>query len=224
MDFYDDKQFDDVLEKIIRQATQFSIVRASFDFTDAQKALKLAVAELARSFPYIRDRHYFLPPTLDALGSHGDIYANLLVRLGAHFYSAGHSVEAEIIWALNRTLHGIDFFAYGKIPEIMQLSHPVGTVIGRANLGTALLIYQGVSLGASRQARINEYPSFEGRAVLYANSSVFGNCQIGDGVVFAANSMIIDCDVPANSLVVGQHPNHRFLPGGGEILRSHFQK
>jgi serine O-acetyltransferase len=220
---YAEGEFDQALDRIVMQATQYDLSNLHFNPQVSSSAFRIAVGQLLQSFPHIRDRYYVPPDSISGLGSHGDIYANLLLRFGAALNSAGHRKEAEIIWAFNKTLHGLDFYAYGEVPEVLQLSHPLGTVIGRASLGTALAVYQGVTIGASRKLENNEYPWFEGRAVLYANSTVLGRCRIGDGAVFGANSLIVDCDVPNNSLVVGQYPAHRFLPGTDKILDSHFR-
>ena len=45
------------------------------------------------------------------------------------------------------------------------------------------------------------YPTIGEHVAMYANSRIIGNCHVGDNVIFAANSFIIDCDIPSNSLV-----------------------
>jgi serine O-acetyltransferase len=41
---------------------------------------------------------------------------------------------------------------------------------------------------------------------------VLGASRIGADVVFAANSFVVNADVPDHSIVVGQYPRHRILP------------
>ena len=40
-----------------------------------------------------------------------------------------------------------------------------------------------------------------------ANSSIIGNCRIGDNVIIGANSGVKDEDVPDNSIVFGYSPH-----------------
>ncbi|MFK2235759.1 serine acetyltransferase [Bacteroides fragilis] len=40
-----------------------------------------------------------------------------------------------------------------------------------------------------------------------ANSSIIGNCLIGDNVIIGANSGVKDEDIPNDSLVFGYSPN-----------------
>jgi len=221
LEIYSEGELDEALRKITTEATRLSLSTIAFEPEASRTALRAAVVRLLESFPNILSRTYIAPPSLAGLGSHGDIYANLLLRFGSALNLAGHKDAAETIWSFNKTLHGLDFYAYGEVPKVLLLSHPVGTVVGRASLGTALVLYQGVTVGASRQEDQNSYPVFEGRTVLYAHSTVLGRSRIGDGVVFAANSMIVDCDVPPNTLVAGHYPNHRFLPGAEVLLESH---
>ena len=39
-------------------------------------------------------------------------------------------------------------------------------------------------------------------------SKIIGNCTIGEHVIMAANSYIKDLDIPDNTTVFGQYPNH----------------
>lgn len=180
--------------------------------------MQSAVESLFVSFGGLRDRYYTQPQRLTDLTKHGDIYANLLVRLGIALKGAEMLEEAEGIWTMNRVLHGLDYFPVGEAPHILQFSHPLGTVIGRANLGHTAIIYQGVTIGASRKEERNVYPTFRGPTVFFANTTVLGDCTVGSNVVFSANSMIIDCDVPEGSIVVGQYPRHKIVPGAEKIL------
>ena len=83
--------------------------------------------------------------------------------------------------------------------------HPVGTVVGAATYGDYLVLYQNCTLGADAGV----YPTLGEGVILYSRTSVLGRSVVGDNVVFAANSFLVNTDVPSDSLVVGQFPSHR---------------
>lgn len=42
---------------------------------------------------------------------------------------------------------------------------------------------------------------------MYANSTILGDCNIGNNVVISANSYLINEEVPDNCIVFGSSPN-----------------
>ena len=88
-----------------------------------------------------------------------------------------------------------------------MLVHPVGTVDRQCQLSDYLVIYQNCTVGAGDY----DYPVLGSGTILYSHSSVLGDCKLGDDVIMAANAMVIDCEVPPSTVVVGQPPHNRFL-------------
>ena len=128
-------------------------------------------------------------------------FANTVWREG------GDVALATRLFYLNKILHGLDLFYSVALPDIFMLVHPVGTVIGNASYQDYLVIYQNCTVGAVTTI----YPSFGLGTILYSHSSVLGDCKLGDDVIMAANAMVIDCEVPPSTVVVGQPPHNRFL-------------
>ena len=114
---------------------------------------------------------------------------------------------ATRLFYLNKILHGLDLFYSVALPDIFMLVHPVGTVLGNARYQDYLVIYQNCTVGAVTTI----YPRFGLGTILYSRSSVLGDCTLGDNVIIAANAMVIDCEVPSSTMVVGQPPHNRFL-------------
>ena len=56
------------------------------------------------------------------------------------------------------------------------------------------------------------YPTFCDGVILYARATVIGRCAVGNNVIFGSGAMVINTDVPNDSVVVGQYPAHRRLP------------
>jgi serine O-acetyltransferase len=112
------------------------------------------------------------------------------------------------LFYLNKIMHGLDLYFSVPMPEIFLLVHPVGTVLGKASYSDFLVVYQNCTVGAD----IDVYPRFGEGIILYSSSSVIGDCAVGDNVVFGANSMIVSIAVPNDTVVLGQYPEHRFVP------------
>lgn len=148
-----------------------------------------------------------------------------MLRVSSHLLQQGNTSESHSLSKANKALHGVDFFPVSVIPTVFQFVHPVGSVIGRAQLSPFTIVYQGVSIGAkmpSTEEEVAGYPVFEGPVILFARSAVFGKSKVGPNVVFGADSMVIDQDIPSDSIVVGRYPNHRILPGAGKIFQKFF--
>lgn len=150
----------------------------------------------------------------------GDHFAVFLYYLGNTIWrQTGDTALPTRLFYLNKVLHGIDLFYSIAIPDIFMVVHPLGTVLGNARYGDYLVVYQNVTVGAD-EAGI--YPRFGEGTVLYAKSTVIGDCPLGNDVVLAANAMLLNTDVPANTVVVGQYPHHRLLPSRESVRQRVF--
>lgn len=139
----------------------------------------------------------------------GDHMATLLYYFGNTVWrESGDEGLPTRLFYVNKIMHGLDLFYSVSMPSVFLLVHPIGTVLGNAQYGDYLVVYQNCTVGAVT----NKYPKFGDGTILYSRSSVLGDCRIGDNVVFAANSMIVDTNVPSNTMVAGQYPDQRFLP------------
>lgn len=191
---------------------------------DLRWAISLAMHELHSSAEVIRDPYYDRKAIMSgAAFHHQDLFANLLLRVSSHLLQGGMVSQSHALAKVNKALHGLDFFPANPIPGVLKLVHPVGSVIGKTQLLSPSVVYQGVSIGAKiPNSDSDGYPTFEGPLILFARSAVFGNSRVGPNVVFGADSMIMDQEVPGNSIVVGRFPNHRILPGAGKVFDKFF--
>jgi serine O-acetyltransferase len=76
--------------------------------------------------------------------------------------------------------------------------HPVGTVLGKAQFGDFLAVWQGVTVGESR----GKFPTFLGSTVIYSNASILGDCTIGHNTIIGADVKLINMSIPPNSKVL----------------------
>lgn len=134
-----------------------------------------------------------------------DQYCMYLYMLSNHVYTdSGDEELATKLYYLNKTLHSVDIFYTSQLPDIFLLVHPLGTIIGRAKFSDYFIAYQGVTVGCLNDGI---FPTFEGKTIMYANSKVLGRSTIGDNVCFAADSTVINKDIPANRIVIGRSPS-----------------
>lgn len=136
-----------------------------------------------------------------------DHMAAFLYFLGNSIWKSTGDIDLPVkLSYLNKILHGLDLFYSVRMPDIFLLVHPLGSVIGNAQYSDYLVVYQNCSVGAVD----GDYPIFGEGVILYSRSSVIGKCRVGDNVVFAANSAIVNADVPSSTIVLGWYPSCRF--------------
>lgn len=149
----------------------------------------------------------------------GDHMAAFLYYLSKELIQKSERIAVKV-FSLNKALHGLDLYHGVSMPDVFRLAHPVGTVLGAAGYSNYFVVYQGCTVGSDEDG---VYPNFDEGVILYANSRVIGNCRIGKNVVFAANSFILNTNVPDNSIVVGQFPSHKILPNNRSVLDRMFK-
>jgi len=138
---------------------------------------------------------------------HTDQYALFLYYLSNSAYRTADGAHpiAEKAYALNKALHAIDAFYEVALPDIMLFSHPVGTVLGRANYSDYFCCYHGCTVGANLE---NDYPSIGRGVVMYGGSKVIGDTQIGDNTFISNGTILIDQrSLAPSSVIFGVRPN-----------------
>ena len=154
--------------------------------------------------------------------SHSDKYATFLYYLSNSAYQASNLSLATQSYYLNKILHSIDVFYEVALPATLLLTHPLGSVLGRAKYGEYLCIYQNCTIGGDTKNGIIYYPTLGNGIAMYAGSKIIGNCMIGDNVIFGANAFILNLDVPSDSIVVGSYPHHRILKSTHNVISEIF--
>lgn len=119
----------------------------------------------------------------------------------------GGILEADIVYYLNKIMHANDWFYQIELPEHFMAEHPLGSVLGKAVYGDYLFIYQGTTVGGNRKDGALLYPTLGNNVLLYANSTVLGNTQIGNNVIIAADTYLMNEIIPDNCIVFGKSPH-----------------
>ncbi len=170
-----------------------------------------ALLRLSKIFKHINNKYYSQNFENSFNYLHSDHYAMYIYLLSQEAnLTLNNENYANRFFYFNKIKHSIDIYHKVKLPEIFLFVHPVGTVIGNGSFDNFLAIYQGVTVGG----KVGEfkYPQIGKDVTLYANSTLIGDCKIGDHVIIGANTLLIEQEVPSGHLAIGQHPNNKILP------------
>lgn len=171
-------------------------VAAAEMLPSAARSLK----RLEYCFIHINNKYFFdgKQAVFDHL--HGDQYAMWLYFLSNQLHLDGAAqATSKKLFLLNKALHGCDIFYEIALPSIFLLVHPLGTVLGRASYQDYLLVYQRVGIGSNHDI----YPQLGRHLTLRPGSSVLGHVRVGDHCSVAAESLVLDRDLPDHSLYIG---------------------
>lgn len=185
---------------VARQVNAFFPDDITLGLEEIAPAMPMALERLEYCFTRI-DNKYFS----DGSGAvfshlHGDQYAMWLYFLANELYRQGAPASTcGKLFLLNKALHGCDIFYEVELPSIFLLVHPLGTVLGRGTYGDYFVSYQRCGVGSNHDV----YPTLGRYVTLRPGSAVLGRSFVGNMCQLAAESLLIDRDLPDNSLYIG---------------------
>lgn len=163
-------------------------------------AVQIALTRLEHCFSHIDNKYFFDGEQAVFDHLHGDQYAMWLYFLANELHrQCGPQAVCSKLFLLNKALHGIDAFYEVALPDIFLLVHPLGTVLGRGTYSDYFVAYQRCGVGSNHDV----YPSFGKHVTLRPGSAVLGTCDIGDHCQIATESLVLDRDLPPNTLYIG---------------------
>lgn len=168
--------------------------------------VQIALERIRHCFEGISNKYYNDGDEVYFNHLHSDHYCSFVYLLSNECYKNANIPVATKLFLLNKYLHGLDLYFSVSLPEIFMLVHPVGAVVGNANYGNKIVIYQNCTIGSVFKEGKYIYPSFGENVVLYSRVSVLGECSIGNNVIFGANTFVIKTDIPDSSIVTGSSP------------------
>ena len=181
-----------------------------------------SIQRLEFCFSHIHSKYYYKENKIQFDHLNSDHFAIFLYFLSNTVWKETQDTELPTrLFYLNKVMHGIDLFYSIKMPDIFLLIHPLGTVLGNASYSDYFVAYQNVTVGSNGDG---VYPKFGTGTILYSKSSVIGDCLLGDDVIFGANSLILNTNVPDKTIVVGQHPSYVFVPNQISVIKRIFNK
>lgn len=150
-----------------------------------------------------------------------DQYAVFLYYVANSIHQMNGNRElAKKVYALNKALHAVDIYFEFLLPEVFVMQHPVGTVLGRAEYGNYLFVYQQCLVGVGLDGKA---PVLGEGVVLFGGSSIIGQSRIGSNAWISAGSLVLDRDIPDDSLVFGRGPDLTVKPTSRNVIRDLFQ-
>jgi serine O-acetyltransferase len=130
----------------------------------------------------------------------------ILIRLSQYFYKYKITKPFSYIFSLlNIIIFSIEVTPRCKIGEGLFIPHSLGTVIGATKIGKNCTLFQGVTLGAKYadlEFTEESRPIVLDNVTIGAGAKVLGGITIGNNVIIAANSLVIN-SIPDNVTVVG---------------------
>lgn len=134
---------------------------------------------------------------------HSAQYSIFLYYLANTIYKYKNKDLANKIYYLNKILNSVDWYYEIELPEYWGVEHPLGSVLGRARYSNGLIVYQGCTVGGNK----GKYPTLGKNVILYSNSTILGDSNIGNNVVLSTGCTVKDQNVPDNCIVFGKSPN-----------------
>lgn len=167
---------------------------------DLRSAVDIALARLDHCFSHIDNRYFFDGQNTVFSHLHGDQYAMWLYLLANELHRQGGSASVcSKLFLLNKALHGLDAFYEVELPSVFLLVHPLGTVLGRGHYSDFFVAYQRCGIGSNREV----YPTLGRHLTLRPGSAVLGGCRVGDNCQIATEALVLDRDLPDNTLYIG---------------------
>lgn len=168
-----------------------------------------AMQRLEHCFSHVNNRYFFNGEQVVFDHLHGDQYAMWLYLLGHQLHlDGGPESWCKKLFLLNKSLHGCDIYYAVALPSVFLLVHPLGTVLGRGEYSDFFIAYQRCGIGSNHDI----YPRLGRHVTLRPGSAVLGRSQVGDNVTIAAESLVIDRDIPPNTTYFGNPRDHATRP------------
>ena len=134
-------------------------------------------------------------------------HARLAHRLAHALYRRHVPLVPLAITYAARFVTGIEIHPGATIGPRFFIDHGMGVVVGEtAEIGAAVMLYQGVTLGGTSTRRVKRHPTLRDGVVVGAGAKVIGAVTIGENARVGAGSVVVT-NVPANATIVGV-PGH----------------
>ena len=133
---------------------------------------------------------------------------------------SGETAAPVRLFLMNKAFNGIDLFYEIAMPPVFYIGHSLGIVLAKAEYGSHLVLYQGVTVGRHK----DQIPKIGERVVLYPGSSVAAGAVIEDDAVLSQGVRVIGRHVPQGQMVFAAGPGELvFRPRPDDLLSEYFR-
>jgi serine O-acetyltransferase len=165
---------------------------------DFDVAFNIALQRIELCFSNVTLKNYKKNGTPYLNHLYSDQYAVFLWFLSNSIWTETKDADiANKIFYLNKALHGFSCMFDTELPDIFLLLHTTGTVLGKAKYNDYLVVSQGCTVGAQNR----EYPTIGRGVALLPNSSIVGNCKIGNRVSIGISSTVYQQNIENQTVV-----------------------
>lgn len=193
----------DLIQLVNRQINNFWAV----DITDSiESVLDKTLMRIQQDFQAVNNKYIYNDDNSLLRPIHSVSWSIFLYFLSHELYKHGEE-SADYVYYLNKIMHSNDWFYAADIPTHFWAEHPLGSVLGRAQYGDFLMIYQGCTIGGNQKGSELYYPKLGHHFMMFANSTVLGNSKIGNWVILSAGTYVKDEIIPDNCIVFGRSPH-----------------
>jgi len=130
----------------------------------------------------------------------GGIRALILYRLYRHLFLKKNKLF-YLVYALSSLITPIELAAWVDMGKGITIPHPKCIIVGYGKIGDNVTISQGVTIGLKR--KLDEFPEIGDNVHIGAGAKVLGKVKIGSNSRIGANAVVINLNVPENSIAVG---------------------
>ncbi len=157
-----------------------------------------------------------------------DHYVILCHRYANILWKSGKNEAAEVVYYSLRVRGGLDLFYRTEFGPCFMPVHALGAVIdSHSKYGKCFKFYDGVHIGPYSIAGVHpskwKHPEFGDFVTVLAHCKIYGKTRIGNNVIVASGTTLINAKVPDNCIVTGTSPDLYFIPlkvSNEEILRN----
>lgn len=110
------------------------------------------------------------------------------------FVQLENKALAAKFYYLNKVMHSFDCMYDTALPDIFLVFHGSGTMLGKATYNDYFVCLQGCTVGSHK----SKYPVIGKGVALTANSSIIGDCNIGNRVSVSTRTTIFSKDIADN--------------------------
>ena len=165
---------------------------------DYSKTVDIALDRLDYCFSKVAYEHYNKNGQTTLNHLYTDQYLVFIWLLANTMWKEAQNDQvASKLYYLNKALHGFDCMYDTALPDIFLVFHGSGTMLGKAAYADFFVVLQGCTVGSQK----GEYPKFGKGVALAANSSVVGNCTIGNRVSISTRTTVFSKDIPADTSI-----------------------
>ena len=192
-------------DQLIQQLSTFYGTLSTEEMQVISNVHSIALERLSFNFSHIDNKYYHNNEQSYFNPLHVTQYTMYLYTISSEIRRKyGHMIDlCDKIYGLLKTISSADIYYEVNLPDIWFCDHPQGSVIGRASYANYFSFTQGCTVGNNKGI----YPHFEEHVTMFSNSKILGDCHVSNHVIMAANSCIIDTDIPKYSIVFGLYPN-----------------